>query len=50
MFLRISPIIVQLLTFFLISQKEHPAETIPTALPRSPMVKRRVPRQVFRDF
>jgi hypothetical protein len=50
MFLRISPIIVKLLTFYLTSQKEHPAETIPTALPRSPVVKRRIPRQVFREF
>jgi hypothetical protein len=50
MFLRISPVIVKLLTFFLTSQKELPVETIPTALPRSPMVKRRVLRQVFREF
>ena len=50
MFLPISQVIVKLLTFFLTSLKERPAETIPTARPRFLVVKRRIPRQVFREF
>ena len=49
MFLPISQVIVKLSTF-LTSLKERPAETIPVALPRFLVVKRRVPRQVFREF